>query len=90
MWADRVVVAAPLLDDDLGFAEGEEDLPVQEFVSEARIEALAVAVRPAIDSLDRLLNGLTPRRAGLDVGGRCSDRRNPVPGGLGGELGAIV
>lgn len=28
MWADRVVVAAPLLDDDLGFAEGEVDLPV--------------------------------------------------------------
>ena len=30
MWVDRVVVAPPGFDENLGFLEGVEDLPVQE------------------------------------------------------------
>ena len=50
---DRVVVPAPLLDDDAGFFKSVEDLAIEQFVPEAGIEALAVTV--------------LPRRAWLDV-----------------------
>ena len=30
MWADRVVMAPPRFDENLGFLEGVEDFPVQE------------------------------------------------------------
>lgn len=39
MRADRVVVAPPALDDDLGFVERIENLAVQKFVTELRVEA---------------------------------------------------
>ena len=44
--AHGVVVAAPLLDEDLGFTQGVEDLAVQQLVPEPGVEALAVAVLP--------------------------------------------
>ena len=44
--ADGIVVAPPLLDEDLGLAERMEDLPVQQLVPEPGVEALAVAVLP--------------------------------------------
>jgi hypothetical protein len=37
-------VAAPALDDDLRLGEAVEDLPVQQFIAELGVEALAVAV----------------------------------------------
>ena len=42
----RVVVSAPLLDDNADFLEGVEDLSIEQFVSEAGTEALAVSVLP--------------------------------------------
>jgi hypothetical protein len=42
----RVVVPAPLLDDDAGFLEGVEALAIEQLVPEAGIEALAVTVLP--------------------------------------------
>ncbi len=38
MWADGVVVAAPLLDQDLCLAEREEDLAVEQLVAEPGVE----------------------------------------------------
>ena len=35
-------MAAPALDDDLGLGEAVEDLPVEQFVPEFRVEALTV------------------------------------------------
>ena len=46
VWANSVVVDTPLLDDDPGFADGVEDLAVEQFVPEPRVEALDVAVFP--------------------------------------------
>jgi len=46
VWPDRVVVPAPLLDDDAGFLEGVEDFAIVQFVPEAGIEALVVSVLP--------------------------------------------
>lgn len=71
-----VVVFPPSFDDDLCFSEREEDLPVQQFVSEPRIEALDIAI----------LSG----RSRLDVGCLGTDSCDPVSDRLGGELGASV
>ena len=46
MWALRVVVPSPLLNDDPGFIEAVEDFSVQELITEPGIEALAVPVLP--------------------------------------------
>jgi hypothetical protein len=46
MGADSVVVSAPLLDEDLRLAERVKDLTVEQFVPEACVEALDVAVLP--------------------------------------------
>src|SRR6516225_7831402 len=60
---DRVVVAPPALDDDLGLAESVEDFAVEQLVAKASVEALDVAVLP----------GAAP----LDVGGLGTDNRDP-------------
>jgi hypothetical protein len=44
MRADRVVVPTPAFDDDLCLLQGVEDLAVQEFVPQARVEAFDVPV----------------------------------------------
>ena len=41
-----VVVATPFLDQDLGFAQGVEELAVEEFIAEPGIEAFTVAILP--------------------------------------------
>ena len=46
VWSNGVVVPPPLFDDDLCFFEGVEDFPIQQFIPEAGIEGLAVAVLP--------------------------------------------
>src|SRR5215510_15572128 len=43
---DRVVVASPTLDDDLGLAQSVENLAVEQLIAKAGIEALDVAVLP--------------------------------------------
>ena len=43
---DSVVVAAPFLDQDLGFAQRVEELTVEEFIAETGIEAFTVAILP--------------------------------------------
>src|SRR3954463_1094889 len=46
MRANRIVVTAPALDDDLRLAQRVEDLAIEQFVAQARIEALDKAVLP--------------------------------------------
>jgi hypothetical protein len=46
VWTDGLVVTAPLLDEDLCLAQRVEDLAVEVFIPEPRIEALDVAVFP--------------------------------------------
>ena len=43
---DRVVVATPPFDQDLGLAQRSEYLAIQQLISEAGVEALAVTVLP--------------------------------------------
>src|SRR2546423_10164857 len=52
MRPDRVVVASPALDDDLGLAQRVEDLAVEQLIAKAGVEALDVAVLPRTASLD--------------------------------------
>jgi hypothetical protein len=76
MRPNRVVVASPALDDDLGLAQSVEDLAVEQLIAKAGVEALDVAV--------------LPRAAALDVGGLGTDSRDPFLHGLGDELGSVV
>ena len=48
MRSDGIVVAAPTLDDDLGFPQRVEDLAIEQFVPQAGIEALDVTVLPGL------------------------------------------
>jgi len=76
MRPDSVVVASPALDDDLRLSERVEDLAIEEFVTQACIEALDKAV--------------LPWTASFDVGGPGTNRRNPVLHSLGDELRPVV
>jgi len=76
MRANRIVVAAPAFDDDLGFVQGVEDLAVEQLVAQARIKTFDEAV--------------LPRAAGGDVGGLCADRGDPLPHRRGEELRPII
>lgn len=71
-----VVVTSPVFDDDLCLLERVEDFTVEQFVTELRIEALAIAV--------------FPRTARHDVGGLGTHRRDPFPQCLGDELRPVV
>lgn len=76
MRSDRVVLIAPLLDDDLRFLQAEEDLLVEAFVPQFSVEGLAIAV--------------LPWAAGLDVEGSGAEPGEPTADHLGGHLRAIV
>ena len=76
MRANPIVMTPPALDDDLRLTQRGEDLAVEEFVTQARIEALDVAV--------------LPRTARGDEGGFRPDGRDPILDGLGHELRTIV
>ena len=52
MRPDRIVMAPPAFDDDLGLAQSVEDLAVEQLVAKAGVEALDVAVLPGAASLD--------------------------------------
>src|SRR5215510_91117 len=66
-WPDRV---------DLGLAQSVEDLPVEQLIAKAGVEALDVAV--------------LPRAASLDVSGLGTDNRDPFLHRLGDELRSVV
>src|SRR4029077_18287879 len=76
MRPDRVVVASPALDDDLGLAQTVEDLAVEQLVAKAGVEAFNVAVLPGA--------------ASLDVSGLGADSCDPLLHGLGDELRSVV
>ena len=76
MWADRVVMAPPRFDENLGFLQSVKYLPVQELVAQPGIETLDVAVLPG--------------RSRLDEGGAGPRRGDPPARGLGDELRAVV
>ena len=66
----------PAFNHDTRFFKRIENLAVEQFIAQARIEALDKAV--------------LPWAARRDVGGFCADGRDPVLNRLGDELGPIV
>ena len=76
MRAHGIVMAPPALDDDLRLLQRVEDLAVEQFVPQAGVEALDVAV--------------LPRTARRDVGRLGADRGDPLLHGLGDELRPVV
>ena len=76
MGPDRVVVASPALDDDLGLAQTVEDLAIEQLIAKAGVEALDVAV--------------LPRTAPLDIGSLGADSGDPSLDSLGDELRSVV
>ena len=46
VWSFGVVVSAPLLDLDLGFAQAAKDLAVEQFVALPHVEAFAIPALP--------------------------------------------
>ena len=76
MWALRVVMPPPLLNDDPGFFQAVEDFSVQELIAEPGIEALAVSVLPG--------------RPGFDVGGLGTDSLDPLPDRIRDKLWPVV
>src|SRR5690606_22519284 len=76
VWPLGVVVPPPGFDDDLGLGEAVEDLTVEQFVAELRVEALAVAVLPRASRFDECC--------------LCADGYDPLPYSLGDELRAVV
>ena len=76
MRPDCIKVAPPTFDDDLGLAQRIEDFAIEQFITQACVEALDVAV--------------FPWTAWLDIGRLCADGCDPLPHGLGHELRPIV
>src|SRR5580658_5155170 len=76
MRADRIVVASPALDDDLGFTQRVEDLAVEQLIAQASIKAFDEAI--------------LPRAAGGDVCRLCADRGDPLPHRGGEELRPVI
>jgi len=74
--ADSIVVLSPVFDDDLCLLQAVEDFAIEQFVTELRVEALAIAI--------------FPRTAGHDVGGFGTDRSDPFAERLGNEFRPIV
>ena len=52
MWANGVVVASPVFEENPGILEGVEDISVQELVAQPRVEALDVSILPGRTWLD--------------------------------------
>ena len=65
MRSDRIEVTPPAFDDDLSLSQRVEDFAIEQFIAQARIEALDVAVLPGA--------------AWRDVGGLGTDRCDPRP-----------
>lgn len=71
-----IVVSPPCLDDDLSLGEAVEDLTVEQFIAQLRVEFFAVTV--------------FLRAARLDECGLRAHCYDPIPNGLGDELWAVV
>src|SRR5262245_10851798 len=67
---------SPAFDDDLSLAQRVEDFAIEQFIAQACVEALDVAILP----------GAT----WCDVGGVCADRGDPLPHRLSHELWSVV
>ena len=76
MRPDCIEVAPPTFDDDLGLAQRVEDFAIEQFIAQARVEALDVTVFPGAPW--------------LDIGALCTNRCNPLLHSLGHELRPIV
>ena len=76
MRPNRIVMASPALNDDLGLAQSVEDLAAEQLIAKAGVEALDVAV--------------LPRTAPLDIGNLGADSGDPSLDGLGDELRSII
>src|SRR5665647_1523624 len=73
---NRVVVFAPLLDDDLRLLQAVEDLAVEQFVAKLPVEGFAVAVLPGAAWFNEQCLG--------------SDLPQPVADCLGSHLRAVI
>ena len=71
-----IIVATPLLDDDLCLAERAEDLAVEQLIPEPGVEAFDISV--------------FPRASWRDVGGSCAYRPDPLLYGVSDEFGTVV
>lgn len=60
MWSYSVVVPPPLLDQDTGFLQRVEDLPVQQLIPQLPVERLDVPVLPRTARLDEQRSGEAP------------------------------
>src|SRR5262245_26090588 len=76
MRPNRIVMASPALNDDLGLAQSVEDLAAEQLIAKAGVEALDVAV--------------LPRTAPLDIGNFGADSGDPSLDSLGDELRSVV
>src|SRR5215510_11318454 len=76
MRPNRIVMASPALNDDLGLAQSVEDLAAEQLIAKAGVEALDVAV--------------LPRTAPLDIGNFGADSGDPSLDSLGDELRPVV
>ena len=76
MRPNGIVVTAPTLDDDLGFPQRVEYLAIEQFIAQAGIETLDVAVLPGA--------------AGFDVGRLRPDCADPVLHPFSDELWAVA
>jgi len=52
MWALRVVLTAPALDEDLGFVQRIEEFPVQQLIPQLPVKGLDIPVLPRTARLD--------------------------------------
>ena len=76
VWPDRVVVLPPALDQHLSFLQRIEDLPVQKFVPQLAVE--------------RFIEAVLPRAAGLDEHRLHADPTEPVAHDLRHKLRPVV
>ena len=76
MRPDCIEVAPPTFDDDLGLPQRVEDFTVEQFITQACVEAFDVTILPGA--------------AWCDVSGLCADRCDPLLHSLGHELRPIV
>jgi hypothetical protein len=76
MWPDRIIVASPALDDDLGLTQGIEDLAIEQLITQPRIERFDIAVLPGT--------------ARLDIGRLGTDCGDPFLNRTRHELGSVV
>ena len=76
MRPSRILMDAPILDDDLCFPEAVEDFAIEYLIAEPGIEVLAVSILPG--------------RSRFNEGRHCADSGSPVPDLLGNEPWTIV